>query len=244
MNDREQFFQSQEQERIDALAQWYLKEQLDFDKKLIRFGYETIKPYLKGTEGLELGGADGQMTKFIVKDFARLTLVDASSNLLNSIPNYPNLVKVNKLFEQFENEWLFDTIIMAHILEHIESPLMLLERAKQWLNTKGKIIGIVPNGHSLHRLAAVKMGLLKHPCELNSRDHALGHRRVYTPETLRKDIEAAGLRIVEMGGVFLKPLSNQQIQEHWTQEMIQGFYELGKDFPENAAEIYVVCEMP
>ena len=49
----------------------------------------------------------------------------------------------------------------------------------------------VPNGHSIHRLVAVKMGLLKDPCELNQRDKSLGHRRIYTPETLRKDIEAA-----------------------------------------------------
>jgi hypothetical protein len=47
-----------------------------------------------------------------------------------------------------------------------------------------------------------------------------------------------------MGGVFFKPLTNQQIQDHWTEEMIQGFYELGKDFPEYAAELYAVCEMP
>jgi hydroxymethylpyrimidine pyrophosphatase-like HAD family hydrolase len=88
------------------------------------------------------------------------------------------------------------------------------------------------------------MGLLKHPCELNERDHALGHRRVYTPETFRQDLEASGLCIAEMGGVFFKPVSNQQIQENWNQEMIEGFYELGKDFPEYAAELYAVCELP
>jgi hypothetical protein len=44
-----------------------------------------------------------------------------------------------------------------------------------------------------------------------------------------------------MGGVFFKPLSNGQIEEHWSKEMIQGFYELGKDFPGLSAEIYAVC---
>jgi hypothetical protein len=88
------------------------------------------------------------------------------------------------------------------------------------------------------------MGLLIDPCELTPRLHALGYRRVYTPETFRKDIEHAGLRIATMGGTFFKPLSQQQIQDDWTPEMIRGFYELGKDFPENAAEIYVVCELP
>ena len=57
------------------------------------------------------------------------------------------------------------------------------------------------------------------------------------------DIETAGLKIIQTGGVFFKPLSNQQIEQNWTEEMIQGFYELGKDFQENAAELYAICSM-
>jgi hypothetical protein len=44
-----------------------------------------------------------------------------------------------------------------------------------------------------------------------------------------------------MGGVFLKPLSNGQIQDHWTTAMVEAFFELGKDFPEIAGEIYAIC---
>ena len=84
--------------------------------------------------------------------------------------------------------------------------------------------------------------MLDNPCQLNPRDHALGHRRVYTPATFRVDIEQSGLTVLEMGGVYFKPLANRQIQENWTEEMIQGFFELGKDFPELAAEIYAVCQ--
>jgi hypothetical protein len=46
-----------------------------------------------------------------------------------------------------------------------------------------------------------------------------------------------------MGGVYFKPLSNQQIQDHWDERMLEGFYELGKDFPENAADIFAICEL-
>ncbi len=232
-----------ELKRIEEISDWYLKEQLDFDKRLIHFRYQTIKPYLQGPEGLELGPAEGHMTRLLLQDFARLTAVDGAAGLLARIPDMPNLVKVHALFEEFEPDRLFNTIIMEHILEHVERPVALLVRAKKWLTRGGRLLVGVPNGHSIHRLVAVKIGLLKDPCELNQRDKALGHRRVYTPETLRKDIEAAQLRVTEMGGVFFKPLSKQQIQDHWTEEMIQGFYELGKDFPENAAEIYAVCEL-
>jgi hypothetical protein len=44
--------------------------------------------------------------------------------------------------------------------------------------------------------------------------------------------------------VFFKPVSNQQIQDTWTEKMMDGFYELGKDFPEHANELYAICEQP
>jgi 2-polyprenyl-3-methyl-5-hydroxy-6-metoxy-1,4-benzoquinol methylase len=231
-----------ELQRVESLSDWYLKEQLDFDKRLIRYRYETIKPKLVGKKGLELGPAEGEMTQFLIQDFEQLTIVEGSSDLLVQIPNRDNLVKVHALFEEFLPEQPFDSIILEHVLEHVDDPVALLARVRTWLAPNGKLFLGVPNGNSIHRLVAVKMGMLDNPCQLNPRDHALGHRRVYTPATFREAIEQSGLKVLEMGGIYFKPLSNGQIQENWTEEMIQGFYELGKDFPEFAAEIYAVCQ--
>jgi 2-polyprenyl-3-methyl-5-hydroxy-6-metoxy-1,4-benzoquinol methylase len=229
--------------RVEAVSGWYLQEQLDFDKRLIGFRYKTLKSHLRGPIGLELGPAEGQMTQFLINDFESLTVVDGAPTLLERIPNYSNLIKVHSLFEDFNPKIKFDTIVMEHILEHVDQPVELLQRIQKWLAPEGRILLGVPNGNSIHRLAATKMGILKHPCELNPRDLAQGHRRVYTGETFRADIEASGLKIYELGGVFFKPLSNKQIQDHWTEEMIEGFYELGKDFPEHTADIYAVCHV-
>jgi 2-polyprenyl-3-methyl-5-hydroxy-6-metoxy-1,4-benzoquinol methylase len=229
--------------RVESQSDWYLKEQLDFDRRMIGFRYQTLKPHIKGPEGLELGPAEGEMTQFLVADFSNLTVVDGSSELLSQIPDRTNLKKVHSLFEEFEPSQKFNTIIMEHILEHVDDPVALLTKAKGWLWAGGKVLIGVPNANSIHRLVAVKMGLLTVPSELNSRDYALGHRRVYAPETLALDIKQAGYNIDEMGGVFFKPLSNSQIQENWNEDMIQGFYNLGKDFPENAAELYAVCSL-
>jgi 2-polyprenyl-3-methyl-5-hydroxy-6-metoxy-1,4-benzoquinol methylase len=230
-----------EKSRVEDVSDWYLHEQLDIDKYLIRFRYETLRPHFHGAVGLELGPAEGQMTQFLISDFESLTAVDGAPKLLDKIPDYPNLIKVHALFENFNPQKKFDTIIMEHILEHVDKPVALLKRIKKWLRPEGRILLGVPNGNSIHRLAAVKMGLLKHSCELNSRDIAQGHRRVYKRETLIRDIESAGIKIMELGGVFFKPLSNRQIHDSWTKDMILGFYELGKDFQENAADIYAVC---
>lgn len=103
------------------------------------------------------------------------------------------------------------------------------------------IVG-VPNAHSLHRLIGVKMGLLADPTELNERDRSVGHRRVYTPDSFAQELKDARLRVIHLGGVFLKPLSNQQIQDTWDDALKEAFYELGMDFPRHAAELFAVCE--
>lgn len=230
-----------EKQRLEDVSSWYLNEQLGVDRILIDFRFDTLKKFMKGPAGLELGPADGVMTRHLVAQFERLTVVDAALPLLNQIPTYPNLTKIHSLFEDFAPMERFNTIIMEHILEHVDDPVALLRSGKKWLAQEGRILAGVPNAQSIHRLAAVKMGLLETPDTLNPRDLAQGHRRVYTPKTFRSDIEKAGLKIAEMGGVFLKPLSNQQIEDHWSPQMIKGFYELGRDFPEFTADIYAVC---
>lgn len=182
------------------------------------------------------------MTQYLVNDFKTLTTVDGSKELLDTIPEYPNHTKVHSYFENYNPDKKFDTIILEHILEHVDNPVHIMELAKRWLKDDGVMVCGVPNANSIHRLVAVKMGLLNKATDLNSRDHALGHQRVYTLETFKKDIKKSGLKIISEGGVFLKPLSNSQIEEGWTNEMIEGFYELGKDFPELAAEIYCICK--
>lgn len=222
-------------------GRWYVEGQLDFDRKLIHYRYKTIKPHIKGPYGLELGSAEGEMTQYLIGDFEHLTSVDGSKELLEMMPKYEHHTKVHSFFEDFQPHKKFNTIVMEHILEHVDNPIDIMKRAKEWLEDDGVMLLGVPNALSIHRLAAVKMGLLKTPDELNARDHQLGHQRVYSMDTFAKDIENAGLRIIEKGGVFFKPLSNGQIENNWNEKMIEGFYELGKDFPENAAELYVVC---
>ena len=222
--------------------EWYTSEQLDFDKKLINYRYRTIKKFLKGPIGLELGTAEGQMTKYLINDFEHLTSVDGSLNLLKLIPDYKNLEKVHSLFEDFKPEKKFDTIIMEHILEHVDEPVNLIKKAKNWLVDDGIILIGVPNAFSIHRLAAVKMGLLKSPFELNERDFKVGHQRVYSMDALSNDIDKANLKIIKKGGFFLKPISNAQIEQNWSDDMMEGFYQLGFDFPENSAELFAVCK--
>ncbi|HQQ93224.1 MAG TPA: class I SAM-dependent methyltransferase [Bacteroidia bacterium] len=230
------------QKKVEDSAKFYNRSMLNFDLMLAEYGYKTIKPYFRGDTGMEIGPSTGYVTRFLKDDFRQLDLVEGSGDLLAQIPQYPNVRKFHSMVEQFEPDTRYQTIVMSHILEHIEHPVEALKRIKEWLAPDGLLIISVPNANSIHRMAAVEMGLLGSVHELNARDLDLGHYRVYDPTSLKNDIRMAGLETTHNGGYFFKPLSNGQIETNWTLEMIEGFYKLGKLFPEHCAEIYCVCK--
>jgi 2-polyprenyl-3-methyl-5-hydroxy-6-metoxy-1,4-benzoquinol methylase len=227
---------------INQFAGFYAAHNLSIDYQTVRFIYQSLKPYFKGENALEMGPANGLMTSHLVADFETLHLVEGSEDLLSQVPEYPNVSKFLSYFEHFEAPIKYDTIVFSHVLEHIEKPVEVLQRVNDWLKDDGVFLVVVPNAQSFHRLAAVKMGLLSSEYALNERDHQLGHYRVYDFETLIKDCLSAGYKIKDQGGVFLKTLSNKQMEGLYTPEMMEAFYLLGKDFPNHAAEIFVVLE--
>jgi 2-polyprenyl-3-methyl-5-hydroxy-6-metoxy-1,4-benzoquinol methylase len=155
---------------------------------------------------------------------------------------FPQVEVVHALFEDFEPERPFDNIIMGHVLEHVEHPIEILTSVRGWLSPNGRVFCAVPNARSLHRQAAVVMGLLPKEDALNDLDVHHGHRRIYTPETLRAAFIEAGFKIEVFGGYFLKPISNGQIESAWTSEMVDAFIQMGERYPDIAGEIYVVAE--
>lgn len=225
----------------ENFSSFYTNEKLGFDLKIVQYCYKSYLPFFRGKTCLELGPATGYMTQFLVKDFRQVTVVEGSKSLIDQIPEVENLTKIHSLFEDFTPSEKFDTIIMNHVLEHIENPESLLTSIKSWLASNGVFILGVPNAKSFHRLAAVKMGLLDTEYQLNERDKALGHYRVYDMAILKKQTLNAEFKILETGGVFLKFLSNAQIENFLSDSILDAYYELGKSFKENCAEIFIIA---
>jgi 2-polyprenyl-3-methyl-5-hydroxy-6-metoxy-1,4-benzoquinol methylase len=206
--------------------------------------YNTLKPHLRGKSVLEMGCADGEMTQWLAGEFELVTVVDGSKTFLEEakvrIGALGNVRYIHSMFENYLPEQAFDTIMMTHILEHLDDPILVLKRARKWLAREGRILIAVPNANSLHRFVGVKMGMLKAVDSLNEQDKLLGHKRVYTPRLLKEHINSAGLVIKKSGGIMIKPLSNRQIEATWSDELIEAFFKLGEDFPELCSEIYAV----
>ncbi|MEW6132909.1 MAG: class I SAM-dependent methyltransferase [Pseudomonadota bacterium] len=208
----------------------------------ILHSYTIFKRFIKGKTLLEMGPAEGVMTDRLVTLGLDMTVVEGSDSFAKSLAKrHPNIEVTHSLFEDFKPKKKFDNIILGHVLEHVADPVAILSQAREWLSDDGIILAAVPNARSLHRQAAVIMGMLSFEEELNDADRHHGHRRVYTPETFRRDFLSAGLDIQVFGGYWLKPLSNKQIEEQWTPQMLEAFMILGERYPDIAGEIYVVA---
>ena len=85
------------------------------------------------------------------------------------------------------------------------------------------------------------MGILKKKTSLNDTDKSLGHRRVYTVEKLKFLLNKQNFKIIDFKGIFLKVLSNKQIDKYFDKQMIDGFYKIGKKLPQLSAEICFIC---
>lgn len=208
--------------------------------------YESFKKYFRGKKVLELGCADGVMTQWLTRAFEFVTVIDGSEIFINEVRTkiaLSNIEFIHSMFESYSPKEKYDTVIMSHILEHLDDPVFLLKKSKKWLAAKGRALIAVPNANSLHRLVGVKMGLLGKKDSLNKQDLILGHKRVYTSELLRNHIHQAGYQIEQFGGIMLKPLSNRQIEANWSEELIDAFFELAGDFPELCSEVYAVVSV-
>jgi len=213
-------------------------------KKRYDYLYEMLKKYFVLGSALELGCGNGILTQRICKDFEKVTAVDGSKIFIEKLKKQlkiSNLHLVNNLFEEFSPNEQFNTIFMTHILEHVDTPVKLLKRSKEWLATDGRVLIVVPNANSLHRLIGVKLGMLKQKNELSEVDQIVGHKRIYTLQLLSRHIQNAGFRIIYKGGCMLKILSTRQM-ENWSPELIDALYAVGKDMPKLCSKICIVIE--
>ncbi len=233
-----------ERERVEIMAQ---RSQFaaGVNADTIAYTWRIFSRHLRPGGILELGPAEGVMTALFAQTGRQITAVEGSARFhAELIARFPRIRFHHALFEDFDTDDKYDNIVLGHVLEHVADPAAILERCRRWLAPSGRIFANVPNSRSLHRQAAVLMGLLPFEEALNETDIQHGHRRVFSPESFRHAFLRAGLRIELFGGFWLKPLANAQIEAAWTPQMVEAFLALGERYPDIAGEIYIVASQP
>lgn len=239
---------NQTKESINEYAKRYDTTK-DFDRFFIDFRFRCLKEhYPELGDVLELGCANGLMTKKLLEISKKLDVVDGAEHYIEETKKYlggtgAGVRSFYGLFMNYEPDKKYDAIILSSILHEVDDPVGLLKKVREWMKN-GAVIHInVPNAASLHRRVGRIMGMIKDEHEFSERDVFYDTQRVYDLEKLEKDVRAAGFKIIKKGGYFLKPASNSQM-DGWDRKLIDAFYEVGKEVPaELCAEIYIFASL-
>ncbi|MBF0207270.1 MAG: class I SAM-dependent methyltransferase [Oligoflexia bacterium] len=232
--------------KLDGIARRHSTLQ-GFDYWVTYFSALKLVNFCKGPSILELGCADGLMTDMLSSKFTIVDCVDGSPVMVKrakkNIKNDEDNVRFyTSLFEDFTSDRKYKTIVISHVLEHVERPLALLRKFKNFLEPDGRIIICVPNANSFHRKMGVELGILKKITDLSKKDYEVGHRRVYSFHSLRGIINRADLKIINEGGFFLKILSGPQMKI-FNRNQLQALFNISNKFPEYCSEIFCICKV-
>lgn len=223
----------------------------DFDFGVMhRYMLKSFLPFFNKGNVLELGSYKGNFTKRLLSYFDDITCVEASGEAIDiAKKEIRDKVKfIHSLFETARLPTKYDNIILTHVLEHVDNPLVVLKRINQeWLSEKGRLFLVCPNANAPSRQIAVKMGLISHPTAVTVAEKKHGHRRTYTLDTMEKDAKSAGLKVVHRSGIFFKALANFQWDKLLktdiiSPEYLEGCYELGKQYPDLCSSIFLLCK--
>jgi len=224
---------------LDTHMQAYQGQSIyDFDNTIQLEWYpKRIIDFVQGTTSLlELGLGHGITTNVFEPHFNRHVVVEASPAVIkNFYKKFPqSKVKIiESYFETFDTKERFDVIVFGYILEHVDDPVLVLRHFRKFLSRTGRMYVTVPNAEVLNRRLGHLAGLLPDIQELSNYDRLLGHKRYYTVETLLQHIVQAGYQVDRIEGIYLKPLtSNQMIALNFDKKIIQAFCLMAIDYPE------------
>jgi len=211
---------------------------------------KSFEPFFKHGSLLELGSFKGDFTSRFLPYFKDITCVEASDIAIDEAKQKlgEKVTFVNSLFENVTLPKRYDHIILTHVLEHLDDPVLVLKRINdEWLAEGGRFFLVCPNANAPSRQIAVKMGLITHNSAVTPAEAEHGHRRTYTLDTLESDAVAAGLKVVNRSGIFFKALANFQWDrllqtDIITNEYLQGCYKLGQQYPDLCSSIFLMCE--
>ena len=220
----------------------------DFDTVLRRYIMRALYPFLPPGRALEMGCYTGEMTELIAARYDDLTVIEASDELVAAASARlgRRATFVHGRFETVAIAERFDAVFLVHTLEHLDDPIAVLRRVNTWLVPGGRLFVVVPNADAASRQIAVQMGVIPFNDAVTPDERVHGHRKTYRLDTLESDLVAAGLRIVQSGGVFFKPFANFQFDRLMastiiSEDYLEGCYRLGMHYPELCASIWAMC---
>ena len=185
--------------------------------KFVKKRFHTIQKYKQNGTILDIGCAMGFYLEHAKQHGWEIYGVEASdyaANYAKKLLSTDNIINNSIDKVQFENE-KFDFITMWLVLEHINNPIELLNKIRNWLKKDGMLAIKVPNADGITFRSNLQKWLEQHP-----EDHICD----YTPDTLERIMKKCGFELLEMEteGIYLDRITKND--KYLKDDSIDEFY--------------------
>ena len=233
----------------DVSSEYFPNANTEIENDLILnwYPHRVIKRCGYVSSLLELGIGHGFASKIFSATCEDHIIVDGSSIVIDQFKKNNNEFCgeiIEEYFEDYYPNELFDVIVMGFILEHVDDPMCILKKYRNFLKPGGKLYVAVPNAKSMSRRLGLELGIIDDIYSLNANDITLGHQRQYCLETLTHDVESAGYCITHTEGIYLKPLplNNLKLLTDF-KDNLNAMLTIGIGFPELCVAILIELEI-
>jgi predicted TPR repeat methyltransferase len=170
----------------------------DFEGSSHRILIDLIGHYArKGGTLIDLGAAGGELGAAVRDQFSRTIGFEYNADCIADLREHFDAAVISDLEKVKHLPNGADAIVAADVIEHLRDAPKLLQLIRGALATDGKLFLSVPNIANI----TVRLGLLFGVFEYRDRgilDNT--HLRFYTLRTIRREIEAAGFRVLATRG--------------------------------------------
>lgn len=170
----------------------------DFEGSSHRILMDLIRRWApRGGTLMDLGAAGGELGSALRDHFDRTIGFEFNVDCVGQLGAHFDQVVITDLETVRALPSNVDAIVLADVLEHLRNPAAALQLVRRALKDDGHAFISVPNIANI----TVRLGLLFGVFEYRDRGILDStHLRFYTKRTIRREIEKAGFRILEMGG--------------------------------------------
>jgi SAM-dependent methyltransferase len=162
----------------------------------------------------------------------------------------PKVTLRNETAENFLNtgpHLEFDIIILSSVIHELDDPKLFLLTLAKIIHPKSKVLIVVPNNLSLHRLIGEHEGFAKSGSELTETELRMQQGMSFSTDSLIQFVSEIGYKVVETFTSFVKPHPHFKMHELMQQgalceEDLDFLYSVSRVIQPYGSEIFAILE--
>jgi 2-polyprenyl-3-methyl-5-hydroxy-6-metoxy-1,4-benzoquinol methylase len=250
---REGIRSDEQQAAIDqAGGAYYYSSHQTFDDKLKKWVIEEALQHLRPGRVLDLGYINDIWARALLarSDVTRIDIVEAATGHVEQarkdLRGIDRVRIFHSLFENFEPDVKYDTILMSGVVKHVPDDAAFIRRARTWLAPGGVVVASTPNCRAFHRRLGTYMGLELSPCAHNSRDQSVFNVHIYDRYSWRALFVGNGYAVKHLKGIGMKLLGTEEMiylgDRYDIDRILEGLRKMAEELPDYAWYLVLVAE--